>query len=127
MRSSYAPPLGDEPLAPLAFEVAPLAHEHGRDVDLLPDDREVRPQREADPLARGSRGRDRVEGCVERLGALPRDRPEQILLGGDVVVERRLLHAELLGQVGQRRPLVAPLGEEPGGDPVQLCAPRGHL
>src|SRR5207248_1651393 len=42
------PPLGHEPLLPLALEVAPLADEHRRDVELARDDREVRPQGEAD-------------------------------------------------------------------------------
>jgi len=45
-----------------------------------------------------------------------RDLPEQVFLGGDVVVERGLLDAERLGEVSQGRALVAPLGEEPGRD-----------
>jgi len=54
-------------------------------------------------------------------------RPEQVLLGGDVVVQRRLLDAERLRQIGQRRALVAALREEAGGDPGQLLAALGHL
>ncbi len=122
-----AAPFGDESLAPLALEVAPLTHEHGRDVDLRADHSEMRSQGEPDPLRGRDLGRHGVERRMERLGALPRDLPEQVLLRGDVVVERRLLHAELLGQVGERGSLVAALGEQPGGDPGQLCAPRGHL
>ena len=84
------------------------------------------PQRKPDALGRRCLGRDGVERGMEGLGALPRHLPEQVLLGGDVVVERRLLHAQLRGQVGERRALVATLGEEPGGDPRQLLAPGGH-
>jgi hypothetical protein len=54
---------------------------------------------------------------VERGRALRGDLPEEILLRGDVVVERRLLHSERIGQIGQGRALVALLGEEPGRDP----------
>src|SRR5581483_1217823 len=85
-----AAPLGDEPRAPVAGEVAPLAHEDGRDVELTRDDGEVGPQREPDTFRRRRVGRYRVESFVERLRALPRDRPEQVFLGRDVVVERRL-------------------------------------
>ena len=44
--------LGDEALAPLALEVAPLADEDGGDVELAGDDGEMRAQREPDPLGR---------------------------------------------------------------------------
>ena len=71
--------------------------------------------------------RDGVEARMECLRPLPRDLPEQVLLRGDVMVERRLLHAELRREVGERRALVAALGEEAGGDAGQLLAPRGHL
>ena len=111
-----AAPLGQEAVAAVALEVPPFAHEDGRDVELLPDDGEVRPQREADPLSRRRLRRDTVEPGVERLGARPSDLPEQVLLGDDVVVERGLLDAERLGEVGEGGGLVAPLGEEPGGD-----------
>ena len=60
--------------------------------------------------------RDAVESRVEGGGALLRDLPEQVFLRVDVVVERRLLDAELAREVGQGRALVAPLGEEAGGD-----------
>ena len=86
------------------------------------DDREMRAQGEPDPLGRRSVRRDAVETGVERFRALPRDLPEQVLLRGDVVVERRLLHAELVRQVGERRALIAALGEEPGGGPGQLLS-----
>jgi len=37
------PPLGDELVAPFPFEIAPLADEDRRDLQLLPDHAEVRP------------------------------------------------------------------------------------
>ena len=112
--------LGDEALAPLAAQVAPLPDEDRRHVELAGDHREVPAQREPDPLGGGRVLGHRVERGMERLGALAGDVPEEILLGVDVVVERRLLHAERFGQVGERRPLVAALGEEARGGPRQL-------
>src|SRR5919108_783652 len=41
-----AAPLGDDLVAPLALEVLPLLHEHGRDVELLGDDAKVGAERE---------------------------------------------------------------------------------
>ena len=62
------------------------------------------------------RRRDAVESGVKGGGAVLRDLPEEVFLRVDVVVERRLLNAELACEVGQGRALVAPLGEETGGD-----------
>ena len=53
--------LRDEAVAALSLEVAPLAHEDGRDVELAGDDGEMRPQRQADAL--GCRG---VPGTASR-------------------------------------------------------------
>jgi hypothetical protein len=55
---------------------------------------------------------------VEGLGALARDRPEQVFLRLDVRVERALLQAECVGEVADGRAVVALLGEEPGGGAV---------
>ena len=107
--------LGDELLAPLALEVAPLAHEDGRDVELLGDDAQVRAQRGPDPLDHRPLVRHRVERGVERGRALARDLPEQVGLRLDVRVERALLHAHRLGEVADRRAVVALLREEAGG------------
>ena len=60
--------------------------------------------------------RDGVERRVEGGRSLLGDLPEQVFLRVDVVVERRLLDAQLGREVGQGRALVAPLGEEAGGD-----------
>ena len=46
--------------------------------------------------------------------AVVRDLPEQVGLRVDVGVERALLDAHRLGQVADRRAVVALLGEEPG-------------
>ena len=110
-----AAPLGDELLPPLALEVAPLAHEHRRDVELLGDDAEVRAQRGADPLDDRPFVGHAVERGVERDRALARDLPEQVGLRLDVRVERALLHAHRLGEIADRRAVVALLGEEAGG------------
>jgi len=67
--------------------------------------------------AAGASAGTSVQRRVEGVRALPGDLPQQVLLGRDVVVERRLLDAELLRQIGQGRALVALLGKEPGGDP----------
>ena len=64
---------------------------------------------------------------MERRRTLAGDVPEEILLAGDVVVERGLLQAERVGEVGERRALVALLGEQAGGDPGQLLTSGGHL
>ena len=107
--------LGDELRAALALEVAPLAHEDGRDVELLGDDLEVRAQRGADPLDDRPLVGHRVERGVERLRSLARDLPQQIGLRLDVRVDRSLLHAHRLGEVADRRAVVALLREEAGG------------
>jgi hypothetical protein len=52
---------------------------------------------------------------VEGLGALAHGLVEQVLLRVDMGVERALLHAERLGEIADRRPVVAALGEEAGG------------
>jgi hypothetical protein len=111
-----APPFGDELLSAIARQVPPLAHEDRRDVELVRDDGEVRAQSEPDAIGRGQIARHRVERRVERGRALARDVPEQVFLRLDVVVERGLLHAQTLREVGQRRALVAALREEPRGD-----------
>ena len=107
--------LGDELLAALALEVAPLAHEHGRDVELLGDDAEMRAQRGPDPLDHRPVVRNGVERGVERRRALARDLPQQVGLRLDVRVERALLHAHRLGEIADRRAVVALLREEAGG------------
>src|SRR5439155_2991358 len=89
--------LGDELLAPVALEVAPLLNEDGGDVELLGDDPEVAAQRESDLLRRRQVLGDRVEGFVEGGGALPQGLVEEVLLRGDVGVERALLDAERVG------------------------------
>jgi hypothetical protein len=50
---------------------------------------------------------------------------EELLLPLDVRVERPLLNAERLGEIADRRPVVALLGEEPGGMAGKLLAARG--
>ena len=117
--------LGDEELAALAFEIAPLADEDGRDVELLRDDAEVTAQRRANPLDDRPFVRHLVERRVERLGAFAGDVPEQVRLRLDVRVERALLHAERPGQVADGRAVVALLGEEAGGGAGQLGAAGG--
>ena len=93
---------------------------------MLADDAQVRAQREPDLLRRRQPLRDGVERRVERRGARAGDLPEQVLLRVDVVVERGLLDPERLGEIGQRRAVVAAVGEEPRRGPRQLLAPGGH-
>ena len=107
--------LGDEAIAPLAFEVAPLAREDGGDIELLGDDAQVRTERCADPLDDRAVVGDGVERAVERLRPFARDLPEEVRLRLDVGVERPLLDAERVGEVADRGAVVALLGEEPGG------------
>src|SRR5919201_2119808 len=83
-------------------------------------------QGEADLLGRAELLGNRVERGVERLGALPGHVPEEVRLRLDVRVERALLHAHRLGEVADRRAVVALLCEEPGGLARQLGTPRGH-
>ena len=68
-----------------------------------------------------------VECRMKGVSAVSCHLPEEVFLRGDVVVERRLLHPELLGEVGERGALIAPFGEQPGSDPGQLLPPRAHL
>ena len=58
--------LGDDLLAPLPLEIAPLADEDRRHIELLGDDPKMRPQREADLLGGQGILRERVETCMER-------------------------------------------------------------
>ena len=66
-----APALGEELVAPFALEVAPLANEDRRDLELLGDDPQVRAQREPDLLGRRQRPPARRRG---RRGRRPRRR-----------------------------------------------------
>ena len=109
------PALGDELLAPLALEVAPFPDEDRGDVELLRNDPQVRTKRGADAVEDGTVLRKRVECGVEGLGALPRHLPEEVGLGVDMGIERAFLEAERLGEVADRRAVVALLREEPGG------------
>jgi len=108
-----APPLGEELVRALALEVPPLTDEDGRDVQLLRDNAQMRPQSQPDPSKHRQVVGDLVERRVERRGALPHRLVEQVLLGLDVRVERALLNPERLRQVADRRAVVATLGEEP--------------
>jgi len=62
---------------------------------------------------------------VERRSALPHRLEEEILLRVDPRVDGRLLDAERLGEVADRRPVVAALREEPGGLACELGAAGG--
>ena len=59
---------------------------------------------------------------MERLRALAHRLVEQVLLAVDVGVERALLDADRVGEVADRRAVVALLGEEPGGLARKLLA-----
>src|SRR5215210_3164771 len=121
-----APALGKELLGSIALEVAPLADEDRRDIELLRDDPQVRPERALDPLGGSEIFRHRVECGMERLCPLLHRLVEQILLRVDVGVERTLLDPEGFGEVADRRAVVAALGEEPRRLPRQLRPSRGH-
>ena len=110
-----APPLAEDLLAPFALEVAPLTREDRRDVELAGDRAQVRPQRETDLLVRGQVVWNRVEPCMESRGPVPHRLEEQVLLGVDPGVDGRLLDAERLREIADRRAVVALLGEEPRG------------
>src|SRR5207253_8402475 len=86
--------LAHDLVAALALEVAPLADENGRDVELLGHHAEVPAQREPDLLDRPGALGNRVERGVESGRALPHRLVEEVLLRLDVVVERALLHTE---------------------------------
>ena len=109
-----APAFREELLAPLALEVAPLADEDRRDVELLRDDAQVRAQGEPDLLGRRQFVGNLVERGVEGGSPVPGHLPEQVGLAIDVGVERALLDAHRLREVADRRAVVALLGEEPG-------------
>src|SRR5919198_764727 len=83
-------------------------------------------QGEADLLGRAELLGNPVQRGVERLGALACDLPEEVRLRLDVGIEGALLHPHRLGEVADRRAVVALLGEEPGGLARQLGTPRGH-
>ena len=53
--------------------------------------------------------------------------PEQVGLGVDVGVQRALLHPHRLGQVADRRPVIALLREEPGRLARELVSPGAHV
>src|SRR5262249_45095384 len=121
-----APALGDDLLPILLVEVAPLAGEDGRHLELLGDHAEVAAKREADALDRRQVVRDLVECGMERVRALAHRHEEELLLRPDQRVERALLDAEGPGERVHRRAVVAALGEELGGLARQLGTPRGH-
>src|SRR5262245_50903178 len=77
-------------------------------------------QREPDLLGRRQPVRDRVERGVERVGAFPHRRVEQVLLRRDVRVQRALLDAHRLREVADRGAVVALFGEQPRGLSGQL-------
>src|SRR5262245_57025071 len=120
------PALGDELFPAGTFEVPPLLDEDGGDVELLGHDPEVTAQSKPDLLHRRCVVRNCVEGGVERGSALRERLVEEVLLRGDVRVERALLDAEGLGDVPDRRAVVALLREEPSGLAGQLGAPLAH-
>ena len=117
-----APPLGHDLVSPLPLQVTPLADEDRRDVELLGNDAKVPTQRETDLLDRVRALGNRVERGMESGGAVAHRLVQQVLLRVDVRVERALLHAHGLGEVADRRPVVAALREEPRGRASQLRA-----
>jgi ring-1,2-phenylacetyl-CoA epoxidase subunit PaaA len=117
--------LREETVATLALEIAPLANEDGRHVELPGDDAQVAAQRCADPLDDRPVVGHFVERGMERLGALARDLPEKVGLRFDVRVEGALLDAERLCEIADRGAVVALLGEEPCGGAGQLGAAGG--
>ena len=121
-----AVPLGDEPVATVAVQVAPFLDEHGGDVQLLGDHAEVAAQREANLLDRRCVLRDRVQSCVEGGRAVHQRVEEQVFFRLDVRVQRALLDAERPGEVADRGSVVALLGEEAGGLARQLRAAFRH-
>ena len=120
------PPLGDDLVAVLALEVAPLAREHGRDVELLGDDTKMTAQRV--PHAVGSRRilGHRVERRVERIRSLAHRLEQELLLRAGQRVERALLHAERLRERIHRRPVEPALREQPCRLARQRLTPRSH-
>src|SRR6266540_3939442 len=118
--------LAEDLLAPVALQVAPLLHEDGRDVELVCHDSEVRAKRQLDLLGDRKVLRDRVQPRVEGPRALEHRLVEQVLLRGDVRVERAFLDAERPGDLADRRAVVALLGEQPRRLPRQLVSPGRH-
>ena len=97
----------------LALEVAPLAREHGRDVELLRDDAQVPAQRQPHALDGRRVVGHGVERGVERARALAHRLVEQLLLRAGQRVERALLDAERLRERVHRRAVEPALREEP--------------
>ncbi len=106
-----APAFRDDLLEAAAFQISPFLHEHGGDLELFLHHAEMAAQGQADLLGRRERFRNLVERGVERVGALAHRLVEKVLLPGDVGVERALLDAHGGGEVADRRPVVALLGE----------------
>jgi hypothetical protein len=105
------PALGDDLVQAFRLEVLPLLDEDSRHLELLGDDAQVGAQGEADLLRRREVLRNGVEARVKRVGALPHGLVEEVLLAGDVGVERALLDAHGRREVADRRPVVALLRE----------------
>ena len=110
----------------LAFEVAPLPREDGRDVELLGNDSEMSAQRMPHPVGSGRILRHRVERRVECIRSLTHRLEQELLLGSGERVQRALLDAERLRERVHRRPVEPALGEEPGGLAGQRLSPRSH-
>src|SRR6266550_5979324 len=121
------PPFGDDLLAALALEVAPLLDEDCRDVQLVGDDLQVRTESQPDLLRRRRLFRDRVEPGVEGASAFGHRLVEEVLLRVDVRVEGAFLDPHRLGEITDRSAVVALRGEEPCRLARQLGAARAHL
>ena len=121
-----APALRDELVQPRPLEVAPFLDEDSRDVELLGNDAQVAAKGEPDLLGRRRVVRDRIECGVKGCRALAQRLPEQVLLRGDMGVERALLHAQGLGDVADRRAVIALLREQLRGLARQLATPSTH-
>ena len=75
---------------------------------------------------RGILGLEVGQQAGEELArAVLHDPVEDLLLGGEVVVERAALDAGRLGQAARRDALVAPLVEQAGGDVDDLVRSSG--
>ena len=120
------PPLGDDLVAVLALEVAPLPREDGRNVELLGDDPKVSAQRDQNTLDGRAVLGNRVQGGVKRARALTHRLVQELLLGPGERVERALLDAERLRERIHRRPVEPSLREEPCSLAGQRLSPRSH-